>query len=87
MLVESFIKYIRYELNYSACTVLSYNNDLKQFKEFLTGGASEFNAQSGTTNDVRAWLANVASSGCSMRRKVDNCFVFTIVNTSESSKV
>lgn len=67
MLVESFKKYIRYELNYSACTVLSYNNDLKQFKEFLTGGASEFDAQSVTTNDVRAWLANVASSGCSMR--------------------
>ena len=38
MLVESFIKYIRYELNYSACTVLSYNNDVKQFALHLTSG-------------------------------------------------
>ena len=67
MLIELFIKYIRYELNYSACTVLSYNNDLNQFKEFLTDGKRDFDAHSVTSNDVRAWLASMVMGGCSMR--------------------
>ena len=67
MLVELFIKYIRYELNYSTCTVLSYNNDLNQFKDFLTEGKCDFDAHSVTSNDVRAWLASLVAGGCSMR--------------------
>ena len=35
MLVESFLRYIRYEKNLSTHTVLSYKGDLFQFKEFL----------------------------------------------------
>lgn len=56
MLIESFIKYIRYELNLSAYTVLSYNNDLNQFKAYLTGGVDDFDPISVTVGDIRAWL-------------------------------
>ena len=35
MPIESFLDYIRYEKNLSTHTVLSYRNDLFQFKKFL----------------------------------------------------
>ena len=35
MPIESFLEYIRYEKNLSTHTVLSYRNDLFQFKKFL----------------------------------------------------
>ncbi|MEG1574264.1 MAG: tyrosine recombinase XerC [Bacteroidales bacterium] len=46
MFVESFLKYIRYEKNYSSHTVLSYNNDLLQFRRYIeetTGGFDPIN--------------------------------------------
>ncbi|MFA5649906.1 MAG: tyrosine recombinase XerC [Proteiniphilum sp.] len=36
---EKFIKYLRYEKNYSPQTEISYLNDLTQFEEFATGTA------------------------------------------------
>ena len=36
MTVDNFLKYIRYELNYSTHTVLSYSIDLNQFVNYLT---------------------------------------------------
>ena len=67
MLIESFIKYIRYELNYSACTVLSYSSDLRQFEEFLTRGKQDFDAVSVTSSDVRAWLGQILKDKGSVR--------------------
>ena len=34
-MLQKFIKYIRYEKGYSSHTVLSYNNDISQFEEYL----------------------------------------------------
>lgn len=74
MLIEDFLKYIRYELNLSACTVLSYKNDLNQFAEYISNGDAEaFDAVSVTQRDVRAWIAYLAKikmSARSIRRKV-----------------
>ncbi len=67
MLIESFIKYIRYELNYSACTVLSYNNDISQFAAFLTKGAEEFDAVTVTTSDIREWMVQLMAEKNSVR--------------------
>ena len=79
MLVESFIKYIRYELNYSTCTVLSYNSDIKQFVDFLTAGSEPFDASSVTVNDVRAWMAKLMagkSSVSTVKRKLQSVRAF-----------
>ena len=79
MLVESFIKYIRYELNYSTCTVLSYSSDLKQFVDFLTADTELFDAESVTVNDVRAWMAKLMADGCSVttvKRKLQSLRAF-----------
>ena len=42
--IESFLYYMRYELNYSVHTVLSYKKDLEQFAAFAADGDSEFAA-------------------------------------------
>ena len=44
--IESFLYYMRYELNYSVHTVLSYKKDLEQFAAFAADGDSEFAAAS-----------------------------------------
>lgn len=71
---EAFLKYIRYELNLSACTVLSYKNDLSQLSDYLTGdGKEEFDAASVTPSDIRAWIAHLSRKGLSsrsIRRKI-----------------
>ena len=38
--IESFLYYMRYELNYSVHTVLSYKKDLEQFAAFAADGDS-----------------------------------------------
>jgi len=37
MTIESFLRYLQYEKNYSSHTVESYSNDLYQFKQFVFG--------------------------------------------------
>jgi len=37
MTIESFLRYLQYEKNYSSHTVESYENDLYQFKQFVFG--------------------------------------------------
>ncbi|OUN70813.1 tyrosine-type recombinase/integrase [Barnesiella sp. An55] len=79
MLVESFLRYIRYEKNLSTHTVLSYKNDLFQFKTFLETLASGCELQQVTPEQVREWIASLAESGLSARsisRKVSSLRAF-----------
>ncbi|MGN0214382.1 MAG: tyrosine-type recombinase/integrase [Muribaculaceae bacterium] len=74
MIIEGFLKYLRYELNYSVHTVLSYSNDLKQFADFLAGGDNEqLRFADVTTGDIREWVLQRSSLGdgaSTIRRKV-----------------
>lgn len=75
MLVESFLRYIRYEKNLSTHTVLSYKNDLFQFKEFLETLAPGCEMQQVTPEQVREWIATLSEAGLSARtvsRKVSS---------------
>ena len=58
--IESFLYYMRYELNYSVHTVLSYKKDLEQFAAFAADGDSEFAAAGVGTADVRAWVYDLS---------------------------
>lgn len=73
MLIESFINHIRCELNYSAHTVLSYTNDLNEWREWATDGHPEtFDPVDMTTSDLRQWILHLSETGCSattLRRK------------------
>ncbi len=72
--IESFLEYIRCELNLSACTVSAYSDDLGQWAEFATGGdPAALDPLSVTTSDLRLWISHLAASGLSarsIRRKV-----------------
>ena len=79
MQIDSFLKYIRYELNYSVHTVLSYSNDLSQFAEFITAGKTEFMPESVTSSDVRSWVYKLSQDKLavrSIRRKVQSLRAF-----------
>lgn len=71
--LHDFDTYLRYELNRSAYTVDSYLSDIHFFAEYITGGKSEeFEPQSVTIRDVRAWISSLAAGGMkvsSLRRK------------------
>ena len=75
-MIEGFLKYLRYELNYSVHTVLSYGNDLRQFADFLARGDSEqLRLDDVSTNDIREWMMSLSNAGdCqrTIRRKVQS---------------
>ena len=54
MPIESFLEYIRYEKNLSTHTVLSYRNDLFQFKKFLETECDGIEMQK-VTSDCRSF--------------------------------
>ena len=76
MMIEGFLKYLRYELNYSVHTVLSYENDLRQFADFLARGDSEqLRLDDVSTNDIREWMMHLSNTGVcqrTIRRKVQS---------------
>ena len=76
MMIEGFLKYLRYELNYSVHTVLSYGNDLRQFADFFARGDSEqLRLDDVSTNDIREWMMSLSNAGdCqrTIRRKVQS---------------
>lgn len=68
MCVDSFLKYMRYEKNYSSHTVLSYKNDLEQFSAYLearTGG--EVDLPSADMSLVRGFVSSLMEEGMSAR--------------------
>lgn len=80
MLINSFLTYIRCELNLSVHTVSSYQHDLKQWVEFATDGKIDtFNPSNITTLDLRMWIAHLASISMAprtIRRKVQSVRAF-----------
>lgn len=78
MLIEEFLKYLQYELFRSPHTLRAYENDCREFTEFLkeaSGGDSESDLTLVTPLDVRRWIASLAAtckSPRSLRRKAQS---------------
>lgn len=73
MMVESFLRYIRYEKNYSSLTVISYKNDLLQFKEYCERMTGQFDPLQVDVALVRSWMMSLSEAGMEMssvKRKV-----------------
>lgn len=72
--IESFLEYIRCELNLSAYTVSAYSEDLRAWADFATGGKpEELHPEDVTVGDLRTWIASLSANGMarrSIRRKV-----------------
>ena len=87
MLVESFLRYIRYEKNLSTHTVLSYKNDLFQFKAFLETLEPGCELQQVAPEQVREWIASLSEDGLTARsisRKVSSLRAFYRYLVSQS---
>ena len=72
-IIDKYLQYIKLELNLSEHTQVAYGNDLRQWKQFLTGGGEQLDVASVTASDIRAWLLQLSGSGDSartLRRKV-----------------
>lgn len=69
MLTESFLTYIRCELNLSAHTVLSYSRDISEFGRFITGDNPDniFDPLTVTASDIRLWVAALTRRGLTRR--------------------
>jgi len=74
MMIESFLRYLQYEKNYSAHTVESYKNDLFQFKQFVCGD-TDFDPEKIDTVWVRRWIVSLMNenfSPLSVNRKLSS---------------
>ena len=72
-MLQKFIKYIRYEKGYSSHTVLSYNNDISQFEEYLQQYVGEVDHMLVDSDIIRAyvvWLMENKITSRSVGRKL-----------------
>ena len=72
-MVESFLKYIRFEKRFSPHTILSYKTDLEQFSGFLSQAYAEQKPELATYAMVRSWIVQLSESGqdaSSINRKI-----------------
>lgn len=61
-MVESFLKYIRFEKRYSPKTVISYQTDLNQFEKYLAKEFDDTPIQDANYGLVRSWIVNLVES-------------------------
>ncbi|MDE7420072.1 MAG: tyrosine-type recombinase/integrase [Muribaculaceae bacterium] len=66
-MISDFLKYLELELNRSKLTADAYGRDLREFAEFLGKDDDMSDAETVTTTDIRAWIADMARNGLSPR--------------------
>lgn len=66
-MVDSFLKYISFEKRYSRHTVTSYQNDLKQFGDFLAEQFKTLDLSQATQLMVRSWVLSLMDQGIAAR--------------------
>lgn len=78
--ISDFISYLEVEQRCSSHTTEAYERDLRQFSEWLgVVNEEEFDAESVTTSDIRAWIGSLADNGLvatSLRRKAQSLRAF-----------
>ena len=67
LLIEKYIKYLRYEKNYSLHTEISYSEDLHQFADFLSVHFPDVNFHSVDADIVRMWIISLMENKMSPR--------------------
>lgn len=75
MLKESFLKYLRYEKNYSELTVVNYGIDLTQFEEYFKKQDEALDYTQVGSDLVRDWVVSLMDAGLaasSVNRKLSS---------------
>lgn len=58
-MIESFLRYLTFEKRYSAHTLSSYENDLRQFEEFLQAQLQLTDLTAATHLHIRSWIISL----------------------------
>lgn len=66
-LIEKYLRYLRYERNYSPRTEISYYKDLSQFSAFAEAELGSFSVADIDADIVRRWIVSLMDSGVSAR--------------------
>lgn len=72
-MTDEFLAHLTAEQRCSSHTVEAYGRDLRQFAEFCSGSAENFDFLLATTGDIREWIGSIAGEGRSattLRRKI-----------------
>lgn len=64
MLKESFLKYLRFEKNYSDDTIVSYGTDLSKFEEYFKTVDENLDFAAVDADIVRGWVLSLMEGGC-----------------------
>jgi len=78
-MINEFLQYIQYEKNYSSHTVLSYQNDLLQFVEFVDCKMDTFNPANISDTIIQQWILSLMkqkSSARTISRKISTLRTF-----------
>lgn len=72
-MIESFLKYLRYEKRYSEHTLIAYRRDLEQFQSFLSEAFEILDSKEAKHPHLRSWVVELMESGItpnSINRKI-----------------
>jgi len=57
--VEDFLKYLKYERNYSDLTILAYRNALREYEDFVISETGSFDPLSPSLTLARSWMVSM----------------------------
>ena len=66
-MIESFLKYLKYEKRYSQHTIVSYQNDLESFRQFLFNFDPDITIENADHTMIRAWIVALMDQQVSPR--------------------
>ena len=66
MFIDTFLKYLRLERNYSEKTIVSYRIDLEEFEDYLKKVDAEKNLVTADADLVRSWMVYLMEKGRSV---------------------
>lgn len=75
MMTDSFLDYLRFERNYSECTIVSYGIDLAKFEEYFKGEDENIDFTTVDADLVRGWVMSLMEAGytsTSVNRKLSS---------------
>ena len=66
MFIDTFLKYLRFERNYSEKTIVSYRIDLEEFEDYLKKVDAEKSLVTADADLVRSWMVYLMEKGRSV---------------------